>query len=135
MVRCTAVLYDAVRCGAVCRGASCCAVSGCAVVLDGPFSLPFWRRMGQGLVRLARSVAWDPGRGHVACWWLLYTPPHGQYSPSCGTGTEGTPAGTAEERARDLQAWSADQDSSLCRPRGGYPEATAAEGFSLAATL
>ena len=46
-----------------------------------------------------------------------------------------TPTGSAEEIARDLQAWPADQDFPWCRPQGGLPVAPAAEGFSLAASL
>ena len=65
VVRCTAV-----RCGAVCRVASCCAVFRCAVVCGGPFSLPFRRGVGSALVRLARFVVRDAGRGYVAGWWL-----------------------------------------------------------------
>ena len=45
------------------------------------------------------------------------------------------PTGTAEEIARDLHAWPADQDFPWRRPQGGLPVAPAAEGFSLAATL
>ena len=48
---------------------------------------------------------------------------------------EDAPTGTAEEIARDLHAWSTDQDFPWRRPRGGLPVAPAAEGFSLAATL
>ena len=65
VVRCTAV-----RCGASCRVASCCAAYCCAVVCDGPFSLPFRRRAGLALDRLARFVVRDVGRGYVARWWL-----------------------------------------------------------------
>ena len=48
---------------------------------------------------------------------------------------EGTPTGTAEEIARDSQAWPADQDFPWRRRQGGLPVAPAAEGFSLVATL
>ena len=48
---------------------------------------------------------------------------------------EGSPTGTAEEIARDLYAWPADQDFPWRRPPGGLPVAPAAEGFSLPATL
>ena len=48
---------------------------------------------------------------------------------------ENAPTGTAEEIARDLHAWAANQDFPWRRPRGGLPVAPAAEGFSLAATL
>ena len=48
---------------------------------------------------------------------------------------EGTPTGTAEEIARDLLAWPADQDFPWRRPQGGLPVAPAADGFGLAATL
>ena len=42
--------------------------------------------------------------------------------------------GTAEDIARDLHTWPADQDYPWRRPRGGLPVAPAAEGLSLAAT-
>ena len=45
------------------------------------------------------------------------------------------PTGTAEETARDLHTWLADQDYPWRRPRGGLPVPPAAEGLSLAATL
>ena len=48
---------------------------------------------------------------------------------------EGTPIGTAEDIARELQTWPADQDVSWQRPQGFLPLASAAEGFSLAAIL
>ena len=48
---------------------------------------------------------------------------------------EGTPTGTAEEIARDLHAWPADQDFPWRRPQGGLPLAPVAQGFSLAAAL
>ena len=48
---------------------------------------------------------------------------------------EDTPTGTAEEIARDLHTWPADQDYPWRRPRGGLPVAPAAKGLSLAATL
>ena len=48
---------------------------------------------------------------------------------------ENAPTGTAEEIARDLHTWPADQDYPWRRPRGGLPVAPAAEGLSLAATL
>ena len=48
---------------------------------------------------------------------------------------EDAPTGTAEEIARDLHAWPADQDFPWRRPEGSLPVAPAAEGFSLAATL
>ena len=48
---------------------------------------------------------------------------------------EDAPTGTAEEIARDLRTWPADQDYPWRRPRGGLPVAPAAEGLSLAATL
>ena len=48
---------------------------------------------------------------------------------------EGTPTGTAEEIARDVHAWPADQDFPWRRPQGGLPVAPAAEGFILAASL
>ena len=48
---------------------------------------------------------------------------------------EEAPTGTAEEIARDLHTWPADQDYPWRRPRGGLPVAPAAEGLSLAATL
>ena len=48
---------------------------------------------------------------------------------------EDAPTDTAEEIARDLHAWPTDQDFPWRRPRGGLPLASAAEGFSLAATL
>ena len=48
---------------------------------------------------------------------------------------EDAPTGTAEEIARDLHTWPADQDYAWRRPRGGLPVAPAAEGLSLAATL
>ena len=48
---------------------------------------------------------------------------------------ENAPTGTAEEIARDLHTWPADQDYSWGRPRGGLAVAPAAEGLSLAATL
>ena len=48
---------------------------------------------------------------------------------------EDAPTGTAEEIARDLHTWPADQDYPWRRPRGGLPVAPAAEGLSLAATL
>ena len=48
---------------------------------------------------------------------------------------EDAPTGTAEEIARDLHTWPADQDYPWRRPRGGLPVAHAAEGLSLAATL
>ena len=65
VVRCTAV-----RCGAVCRVASCCAVYPCALGCGGPFSLPLRRGAGSALVRLARFVVRDAGRGYVAGSWL-----------------------------------------------------------------
>ena len=48
---------------------------------------------------------------------------------------EDAPTGTAEEIARDLHTWPADQDYPWRRPQGGLPVAPAAEGLSLAATL
>ena len=48
---------------------------------------------------------------------------------------EDAPIGTAEDIARDLHTWPADQDYPWRRPRGGLPVAPAAEGLSLAATL
>ena len=48
---------------------------------------------------------------------------------------EDAPTGSAEEIARDLHTWPADQDYPWRRPRGGLPVAPAAEGLSLAATL
>ena len=48
---------------------------------------------------------------------------------------EDAPTGTAEEIARDLHTWPADQDYPWRRPRGGLPVVPAAEGLSLAATL
>ena len=48
---------------------------------------------------------------------------------------EDAPTGTAEDIARDLHTWPADQDNPWRRPRGGLPVAPAAEGLSLAATL
>ena len=48
---------------------------------------------------------------------------------------EDAPTGTAEDIARDLDTWPADQDYPWRRPRGGLPVAAAAEGLSLAATL
>ena len=45
------------------------------------------------------------------------------------------PTGTAEEIARDLHTWPADQDYPWGRPRGGLQVAPAAEGLSLGATL
>ena len=48
---------------------------------------------------------------------------------------EDAPTGTAEDIARDLHTWRADQDYPWRRPRGGLPVAPAAEGLSLAATL
>ena len=48
---------------------------------------------------------------------------------------EDAPTGTAEEIARDLHAWPADQDFPWRRPQGGLPVAPGAEGLSLAATL
>ena len=48
---------------------------------------------------------------------------------------EDAPTGTAEDIARVLHTWPADQDYPLRRPRGGLLPAPAAEGLSLAATL
>ena len=48
---------------------------------------------------------------------------------------EDTPTGTAEEIARDLHTWPADQDYPWRRPWGGLPVAPAAEGLSRTATL
>ena len=48
---------------------------------------------------------------------------------------EDAPTGTAEEIARDLHTWPADQDYPWRRPRGGLPVAPAAQGLSLVATL
>ena len=48
---------------------------------------------------------------------------------------EGTSTGTAEEIARDLHAWLADQDSPWRRSQGSLLVAPAAEGLSLAAPL
>ena len=48
---------------------------------------------------------------------------------------EDAPTGTAEDIARDLHTWPADQEYPWRRPRGGLPVAPAAEGLSLAATL
>ena len=48
---------------------------------------------------------------------------------------EDAPTWTAEEIARDLHTWPADQDYPWRRPRGGLPVTPAAEGLSLAATL
>ena len=48
---------------------------------------------------------------------------------------EDAPTGTAEEIARVLHTWPADQDYPWCRPWGGLPLAPTAEGLSLAATL
>ena len=48
---------------------------------------------------------------------------------------ENAPTGTAEEIARDFHTWRTDQDFPWRRPGGGLPVASAAEGFSLAATL
>ena len=55
---------------AVCRVALCCAVYRCAVVCGGHFSLAFWRAVGSALVRHARFVVRDAGRGYLAGWWL-----------------------------------------------------------------
>ena len=65
VVRCTAV-----HCGAVCRVASCCGVYRYAVVCGGPFSPPLRLRVRWALVRLARLVVQDAGRGYGACRWL-----------------------------------------------------------------
>ena len=48
---------------------------------------------------------------------------------------EGVPTGKAEEIARDLHAWPADQDFPWRRPQGSLPVAPATEGLRLAATL
>ena len=48
---------------------------------------------------------------------------------------EDAPTGTAEDIARDLHTWPADQEYPWRRPQGGLPVAPAAEGLSLAATL
>ena len=48
---------------------------------------------------------------------------------------EDAPTGTAEDIARGLHAWPANQDYPWRRPRGGLLVAPAAEGLSLAATL
>ena len=70
VVLCSVVVHcTAVRSGAVCRAASCCAVFCCAVVCGGPFSLPLRRGFGSALVRLARFLVRDAGRGYAAGWW------------------------------------------------------------------
>ena len=48
---------------------------------------------------------------------------------------EDAATGTAEDIARDVHTWPANQDYPWRRPRGGLPVAPAAEGLSLAATL
>ena len=48
---------------------------------------------------------------------------------------EDAPTGTADDIARDLHTWPADQNCPGGRPRGSLPVASAAEGLSLAATL
>ena len=48
---------------------------------------------------------------------------------------EDAPTGTAEEIARDPHAWPTGHHFPWRRPQGGLPVASAAEGFSLAATL
>ena len=48
---------------------------------------------------------------------------------------EDSPTGTAEDIARDLHTWPADQDYPWRTPTGGLPVAPAPEGLSLAATL
>ena len=48
---------------------------------------------------------------------------------------EDAPTETAEDIARDLHTWPADQEYPWLRPRGGLPVAPAAEGLSLAVTL
>ena len=72
----------------------------------------------------------------------MYTPPRAwPFSTSAvlavmwHLATEDAPTGTAEQNARDLHTWPADQDYPWHRPRGGLPVAPAAEGLSLAATL
>ena len=64
----------------------------------------------------------------------VYTPPR-----ACAVmwhlAPEDGPTSIAEEIARDLHAWPADQDFPWRRPQGGLPVAPAIEGFSLAATL
>ena len=42
----------------------------CAMLCGGLFPLPFRHGVGSALVRLARFVVRDAGRGHVAGWWL-----------------------------------------------------------------
>ena len=69
-VHCGVVRCTAVRCGAVCYVASCCVVYRCAMVSGGLFPLPFRLGVGSALVRLARFVVRDAGRGYVAGWWL-----------------------------------------------------------------
>ena len=72
----------------------------------------------------------------------VYTPPRAWPFPTWAVlavmwhlAPEDAPTGTAEEIARDLHTWPADQDYHWCRPRGGLPVAPATEGLSLAALL
>ena len=74
VVRCTAV-----RCGAVCRVASCCAVVGLGV--------------GSMVVRLARVVVRDAGRGFEAGWWLGHVVRWGVARWTRAAGGPGMPLG------------------------------------------
>ena len=72
----------------------------------------------------------------------VYGPPHAWPSSTWAVlavmwhlAPEDAPTGTAEDIARDLHTWPADQDYPWRRPQGGLSVAPAAEGLSLAATL
>ena len=65
----------------------------------------------------------------------VYTPPRAVLAVMWHLAPEDSPTGTAEDIARDLHTWPADQDYPWGRLRGGLPVAPAAEGLSLAATL
>ena len=85
----------------------------------------------------------SPVRGARPQWTIqVYTPPRAWpfstwvvLAVMWHLAPEDAPTGTAEEIARDLHTWPADQDYPWRRPRGGLPVAPAAEGLSLAATL
>ena len=62
-------------------------------------------------------------------------PPTGVALPHVGGARRHVAPGSAEEIARDLHTWPADQDYPWRRPWRGLPVAPAAEGLSLVATL
>ena len=102
---------------------------------------------GMVLVLAADMVRWLLSASRVRRarpqWTIqVYTPPRAWPFSTCAVlavmchlAPEDAPTGTAEELARDLHTWPANQEHPWRRPQGGLPVAPAAEGLSLAATL